>query len=1108
MMVNKEKRSVTKSYSNFPEDSSDRQKEADMSDTPFKYSEVTVPFQGANKTVPLPRTIDKAIKKTPLRRDDFIESSLSPLETHYGRFFHFKVDGAIDLNFSYSIGRSSDLGASDILTISPIQINEQIDEVLNSYTFQLPANVASNCITVTQDGNVVVVDMIMDTDILITLALNVNVFLGKQTLEMQNVYSWCKYSMPYSFVQRKPLLLKNLDQLNLLLSTMDGGLLLLSRTSIQADFVIRPFVTDSYFNSIKSKFFFGSKKSQAMISFDNFSVASSSYIDLLKITDDVFVTVSVDKKLAFWSLSHAAVLKEYQINDYLDRSLHSAVLSPLLPYSILGLSDNYITIFLSLDICYINIFKFSLDDFSIELVSQLTSPDYSNIWSPIDYIMKKNQDGSLLLWISWFFSNSSFYQSCLLANDENRTAYWSNCIPSMEYSDIKNSEFLSNLKELDEASDINKFSLRFIQSHYATETIQKALSIFNQNVSPSCKLHDLITQVRDLVEFNGKTVDGLKDDWVMFAGACQDIEMKTIGKVYSISFDVSNLSDDPFLIALKGLNYYSIVKSSSSFESLYFNSINKRKACVLQNFEDINTIELLKLVDLILDYSKGYNEKVVHEMTSDLLSFRDIENIASIMSKLFDKYIINIANEQIVSQLISQLSNIDDASELFNFLSGLLTNNSTGYIPNNSSSFTEICQKLIENSILQNNLVAKKIIFGLMLILLTLDYTEPIGALFSKLYGSFKYIAFLERVNLLAENDLVVRYITKLVPRVYIKNNTINMLNTYILGQLCNKNFVYFVVSSLVHSAQSQTGYEFLNFLPTESTITIILRGLIMLETGNGEEAEKLFGDNVAEITSYRAPENEVDSCEPISKVLSLILVDNPVDFFFNLTLIFETKKCYVQALELAIKASKSLTSHIEIGSDKEYEIYLKVFELALSLGEYELSFSSLKSMKHQYRIIPLRKFIYKLFQKNKLSLIIDFDYSDDLDRVDELIVGLGEEVLESGSGDAKLALKYFRVCYSLRLKDGDFRGAVESLYRFNSVVGCKLPNISEETYNILKTNYLVLINLLHTLPGGDQWIIRRSPQEVGERVVDLNEIEIEYDNFLQKQKSGKMLTM
>ncbi|KGK35586.1 hypothetical protein JL09_g5264 [Pichia kudriavzevii] len=447
-----------------------------------------------------------------------------------------------------------------------------------------------------------------------------------------------------------------------------------------------------------------------MISFDNFSVASSSYIDLLKITDDVFVTVSVDKKLAFWSLSHAAVLKEYQINDYLDRSLHSAVLSPLLPYSILGLSDNYITIFLSLDICYINIFKFSLDDFSIELVSQLTSPDYSNIWSPIDYIMKKNQDGSLLLWISWFFSNSSFYQSCLLANDENRTAYWSNCIPSMEYSDIKNSEFLSNLKELDEASDINKFSLRFIQSHYATETIQKALSIFNQNVSPSCKLHDLMTQVRDLVEFNGKTVDGLKDDWVMFAGACQDIEMKTIGKVYSISFDVSNLSDDPFLIALKGLNYYSIVKSSSPFESLYFNSINKRKACVLQNFEDINTIELLKLVDLILDYSKGYNEKVVHEMTSDLLSFRDIENIASIMSKLFDKYIINIANEQIVSQLISQLSNIDDASELFNFLSGLLTNNSTGYIPNSSSSFTEICQKLIENSILQNNLIIRNLL--------------------------------------------------------------------------------------------------------------------------------------------------------------------------------------------------------------------------------------------------------------------------------------------------------------------------------------------------------------------------------------------------------------
>lgn len=1103
-----------------------------MPDNHFLYTEVPIDYEKTLSKIFLPEDINKTIKKSQLTEFDlpnFKDDICFNHDTHFSRFFKSKsLDSLIPL-FNYKTGNSSNSQLGDILTIIPIQLNNfEENSSLRSFSFLLPSNIIPNCITISEDedSNQLIIDIILDINVFITLKLNISIFLNEDYLNLNNFYSWCNYSMPYSFDQRKPLLMKSFNTKTCIISTIDGGLLLLKRLNPLDQFFIVPLTNISYISSIKSKIF-GKSKNINYIDFNDQSISIKSFIDIIQVTSNIFITISVDKIINIWSIESESSLKEINLNDFLPNSFKPAILSPCYPNSILKISNNLLSILLYMDNTYILTFKLDLDNLSLDLITQLTPPNCNKNWIPIDYTFIFRNEFSKI-WISWVFGDCYFYQTCEIFNDLNNTIKWSSGIESNKFRELENLTFISKVENFNNFNLLNNYSIKFIQSQYSNKTIKLALNIYNSNYgfinkSIEDQLNDLI--IKNIIESSSTTKD-LQTEWIRFTSVCQDIHNKIANKVFAICFDNNSnidFSNDPFLIVSRGNDSFSIIKRSTAFEMIYFNSIYKGKIDKddFPYSDEININELMKLIDLILEYSKGFNNSTLISLSNLIIenfnNEEDNSNIKLLMSDIFEKYIVKVANESVVSELLMRLSKIEFASDLINFLTILLTTNYVDYKNNSIGKFNSFNEKLILKSIIFNNLIAEQILFGLALILNTLDLSKPIENLFKKVYDSFKYIKFIELISRLNLKDkMIIEYLDKVNNGITIKSDTINLTLVNIVKELFTNNFIYYIMSELYSNQNSDIAVELIKYLPKSSPISIVFKGLISLEIGQPEESLGIFMKNVKEITNYKLSEEEKISIKSISSTMKLIFVESEIDYFFNLTNLFEVKKYYIESLKLALESSKNLNKLRNTDVEKDNSIFYKIFELSLNLDEYKMSFSAIKEMSHRNRIIPLRKFIYKLFQENKLGTIIEFNYGEDLERIDELIFNMGEESLNNIEtlGDIKLALKYYRICYSLRLKEGDFRGSIESLYRFNNIVLNYYENNKDkdkyrnsdknsETFKILKNNYLVMINLMNSMKEDDKWIISKGIDGNGDKVVDGDELDREFVLFNEKYEDG-----
>lgn len=254
-----------------------------------------------------------------------------------------------------------------------------------------------------------------------------------------------------------------------------------------------------------------------------------------------------------------------------------------------------------------------------------------------------------------------------------------------------------------------------------------------------------------------------------------------------------------------------------------------------------------------------------------------------------------------------------------------------------------------------------------------------------------------------------------------------------------------------------------------------------------------MFTLAVDELTSYNTHNGifnkylEIILNKELKMEIETIFVSSKSAYFINLSHLFEKRDKLADALKLALESSKNIIKENKVDTDLEELIYYKIFNLSLQLNEFDISFTAIKQMLHQDRLNALRSFIYKLFQINRLTDIVRFNYAEDFDTVYELIYDLGEKTMQS-RGDIKNALKYYRTCYSLCIKEGDFRAAVESLYRFNSQLKA---GESSERDKILRNNYLIMLNILKTMEVDDQWILRHNNDE--DVVITGKELEHEY---------------
>ena len=1094
----------------------------------YTSTEVYIGASGRKVHVTLPVDINKVLKKQTLNSRDVSQQQYNEhvpgLETQFASFFKSSNKDSLISTYAYRLNKSTNSDATNVLDISPFQINNDSGSRLCSYSFQLPSNCVSNCIAVTESiaENAIVIDVILDMNVLVSLRLNIDAFFDSSnstpTYSSNNFYSWCSYSMPYSFDQRIPLQIKSLDLCTSIVATADGGLLLMTRTSFESGVHVSPLSSTSYLSNIKSKIF-GLKMANGgidMLNFNGLQISSPSIIDIISITPDIFCTISIDKKLAFWSISAQNMVKEYHLNNYIDEVLSESYLSPLFPNSILKITPTgLLSVLLSLDTTHILVFSLDYTELELDLISNLTPPDVNSSWTPVDYdYLTSVNDGSCKFTISWMFSDSCYNKTCTIYSDSNNTVKWEDTIDFSQFDALKNDDFLCTIDTLSTIEDVNQYSLRFIESQYPADAIISSLKIFDSTNSKEFSTVTIENDIVDVITSNTtNTLLDLKNEWVKFTSVCHDIYRRSAIKTFAIAFDNSDIhSENPFLICLKSNDSYSIVKQASTFETLYFNRRDKRNIN-LQPFtysNEVNNTELSKLVDLIIDYAKGYDDKMQTQLLEEIVSSN--EETPKLMNTLFDKYIFSTANESVVSKLLSALSQIEDGSNLIQFLTILINTNFEEYRINTSSQFTDVSTNTVVKSIQSNNASAKKLIMGLTLVLLTLDYSKPLESLFIQNCTTLKYIHFIDLVSMMSKStitseNLVSKYLSTVNHGVYVKNNTLNLIISNMMEQLCDDKFVYFVMAQFIHFGKHKDAACIIKYLP-ETPVSLVLQALLYLDSGRSTEAREILMKHANKIMIFDIT-GLAHSLSGVSDAVNLTFVTKETNYYFNVAILFEERKFYVEALEFAIAASKHLVESVnnEIEDTLVDDIPAKIFDISLKLNQFDMSFSAIKEMKHFNRGIPLKRFIYKLFQENNLNEVVQFDYATDFDFVDQLIFNLGEESLKNNFvSDIKLALKYYRVCYALRLKEGDFRGAIEVLYKFNRNVIDSGKNVDEVRYEILKNNYLVMLNLIKSLQKDDQWLIRYGAENEGNVVVTGVELEQEYITFTRKDMRQDVL--
>lgn len=1054
---------------------------------PATFTEVALTAQSAACVVGLPCNVNAFLRAQKLEETDFVvvDDAQDSSTAAFGGFFPLEGHGAFSA-LAYRVSL-----ASDTLTLAPTHFVDKFKSVYASLAFKFPSPVAFNCVSLIQSHDQIFLDVLLQSGILATLVLDLESFTQNCSLHKSNVYQWCRYSMPSALSQRTPLFMKPLDPLHTLVSLADGGVLMLSRTTPFDPFSDKLFTSTSYLDSWN--FFKGSRWSRRSAipdaaEFDGNTVNTKALIDVLPFSDDIFITLSVDKLLTFWSKTKQSIIKKYDMNEFLPENLHSAILSPYLPRSSLKFIDNILSVFVPIDKTFV--YLLDLDSsLNISLMKTLRPPVPNDSWLPLDYVVTSSVPGTLEYWFTWYFGQSTMYHQCVI--DQDFGVEWYTTTNKSDVEDLDIERFILSVKGGNEG--LTESAMRFIKTKYPQTVLSISAGLFSEHYSYNFETMSIDEQLDVILSQGDADLPTFQKQIIRFASVCQDIFIKSCDNV--LSMYVSKNRRNQFVYILKS-NGYSVVRKSTPMELLLFNRTSEQIIQIAD--EDVDITELVKLVDLVLDFASKFPSDVQSRIHK-LLVVAHNANEAT-MNEIFQNEIVNVVTNDVVTQLLDSLSQIKDASHMFEYLAKLYTSDPTDYIPVKGAHYSKLGEQLLKESIYYNNTAARKVLFGFQLILLTLDISEPIVDLFCQVNRHLINIELYYNVHQITSHDFVSDFIKhQFNGGMYFEASNIDVVISKLVQSLSSDNFKYFVVSNLLALDSEKSALlamEFWKYLP-DNGIGKVLRGLMLLQAKEPEAAKDLFLESMDQITSgaKSVTKTEKEVLAPVWDMISILFVPSPTDYYYNSSLVFEKMKFDQTALFFSMKAldNSTMAGHTVLIND----ILLNVFTISLRLHEYDKVFDAITQMDSADQSGPLRMFVYNLFQEGHLKRLLDFDFGENFLVVDDLIWDMGEEAIgvvpmmdqdislaqnSSGIIDCKLALKYYRICYALRLKRGDIRGGAEALDRFNSIMVSRLPLVNSETklsrsseVEMVLDNFLMISNLLQTLESDDdRWILRK----------------------------------
>lgn len=1000
------------------------------------------------------------------------------------------------------------------------------------------STISTNCITFYYHQDHILIDLIDQNYLFITLKIAVDRFiLGGQQLTLDNFEEWGYISVPYSFELRSsPFLLKCLDNLNLIVSLKDGGLLHFKRDEELGE--INVFNFQEQGTLIPFLGFFGSGKQKDVV-LDG--VSSNSIVDALQIGGSgVVITLSVNKVLKLWNLDGHQNLSSLTIASDDDTWLPTIPSKYLKSYdqedgkTIITLfintksgdSSKSMFVFKSLELESSNLHDLSDLSFQPELPNSLLfssdvfyheSNFQNTIWFIQDYEVVGFGTSQLKYYILWKSNTSSILVEYTI-NPVN------GAILSIEISHPNGFEIDENISAYHDAEYY--MDRIFDSGNYDSLIVLTSIKILSQHWEIDNDMVVTSQSSRQLAidTINSKAESGtIKNYWFKLQSLCEEFK--------NLSQETLSLSVFDNQVLTLNVNGHGIFRKSAFFESFANQKLNSADGKLMLIFNKFETF---------------ISRKSYHKLHEELLQLRKIS--ANDITNLFTKHIEGKISTNEIQTILKDLEQIPGIVEIVKSLIG-----SSGFeliVDANSISskelgaFHKISTVMIFKNIMETH---KTLLLDLVVLFLTCETNDQIVEFVNQIRATLVQYDVMEVVftTCLNKGEVETKNMGQVQNSIFWSSvvATHSQLKRLIESLQLNDGYEYFynnvlpddylvdVVIELINNKEYFfLQKKFLTKLNQENKVEKLLVGLIYLFNNDVKSFYKIFNDysNFQNFT-----ENKIKNLNQDVNLQKFIeaLLSNPSksQYFHGLSKLVQS-----QIKTNDNKSQQEEHCFIEIASDFETlaienesditireEFYLNLFELSLPVSNYDITTKCLKNLTLSTNFKNLMtKFITKIIFQLKLDIIFPPNNNDDdfygqhFSLIDSIIVKVAQD------SNLSQSLRVYQYLYSWRLfgcmvavvnnnktlELGDKRGAIEALYEFITRFRIENPTGDVERKVKLKILeiYMIILNLLKSFENNqDQWFLKTNSYKETtttrrRSIVSLNDLKLEYLEWLK----------
>ncbi|EMG48302.1 Subunit of the nuclear pore complex (NPC), putative [Candida maltosa Xu316] len=912
------------------------------------------------------------------------------------------------------------------IVLTPLEFHSTgLEFKFQNLIFQIPHPIIStNCVTFQYVNDHIIIDMVDENYLFITLKISVDSFVQNQKLSLTNFDQWGHISVPYSFELRSPpFFMKYLDSLNLIVSLKDGGLLHLSRNDVLDDFTVCNFQEQTNLLPFLGFFSSGGKKTKEIV-LDG--VSSNSIVDALKI-DDLVITLSVNKVIKFWNLNDHQFLKSISLAEddtwlttvpckyfQIYQGENSKILT-LFVNTKAGDSTKSMFAFKSFEIIGSSLTELTEFSFQPELPNTLlyskesfyhNSNFQNTIWFIQDYDIQVSNGNEIKYYILWKSNTSSILVNYAIS-------LTTGSITSVNISHPDDFEIEEDIAAYHESEYY--FDKIFNSGNYDELIVSTSIKVLSQHWKTTTKENDDLREYVKSVIKSDKSGNP-KINWFKLQSLCDEYK-----KLSQEALSLTLLSNQKILTTQ--VNGYGIFRGSNYFESF----INQKL-----------TTPDGELMTLFTKFRNILSNKSYHKLHDELLEkTRGIS--ADDVTSLFTKYIEGKISSEDIKSILDELDQIPGVVDL---IKAIIGKNGFELVASDNISkplgiFNKVSTIVIFQDILE---VHQNLLLDLMILFLLCESNDEIVNLANDVISSLSRYHALEIVfgTTLHNGKVEDKAIGKLENSIFWSSvvDTNSQLNKFIKNTQLNEAFDYlysnvlpsdYLIDVVIELINLNEGFylqkKFLSILNGGSNIDNFLIGIIHLITNDNDAFYKVF-ENYEIFTNISQNKlKNLNKDTNLNQFLDILFTQSSKSQYYHaLSKLTQSQiKLNNKSVELEDQFIKTaadfeiLAIDNETTSDLKEEYYLDLFNLALSISNYELVIKSLTNLNKSGNFKDLfGKFITKIIIQSKIDLIFVSDKTSIFKQHYSLVDSIISQVADASSLWA--SLKIYQYLYSWRL--------------------------------------------------------------------------------------------